>query len=49
MLVLVLGLLAAVFEPPALSYYAIDPIPYGARAAGIVLLDVAVDEQGAPL
>jgi TonB family protein len=47
MLVLSLGLLATAFEPAALTYYAVDPIPYGARAAGIVLLDVAVDERGA--
>ena len=47
MVVLLLGLLAASFQPAALSHYAVDPIPYGTGAAGIVLLDVAVDERGA--
>ncbi len=46
MLVTFLVLQAAVFQPAGLTHYVIDPIPYGTRAAGIVLLDVAVDAQG---
>src|SRR5262245_10816263 len=42
----ILGLLAT-FHPAAVQSYAVDPVPYGAAAAGIVLLDVAVDGQGA--
>ena len=41
-----LGLLTT-FQPAALQAWSVDPIPYGASAAGIVLLDVAVDGQGA--
>jgi TonB family protein len=47
MLVLLLALQATTFQPAALSHYVVDPIPYGTGAAGIVLLDVAVDERGA--
>src|SRR5262249_52216001 len=46
MISLLLGLLAT-FHPAVLQTWSVDPIPYGASAAGIVLLDVAVNGQGA--
>ncbi len=46
MLAFCLGLLAGAFSPAVLEGYDVEPIPYGARAAGIVMLDVAVDVTG---
>ena len=45
MISILLGLVAA-FHPASIEAWSVDPIPYGASAAGIVLLDVAVDASG---
>jgi len=47
MIGLCLTLLAGAFQPAALQSFEVDPLPYGVRAAGIVMLDVAVDARGA--
>jgi len=39
--------LAATFTPPVLQSAALGPVPYGARAAGVVVLEAEVDERGA--
>jgi TonB family protein len=41
-----LVVLAAAFQPAVLQGFQIDAIPYGVRAAGIVMIDVGVDAQG---
>ncbi len=41
-----LVVLAAAFQPAALLGFQIDGIPYGVRAAGVVMIDVGVDAQG---
>jgi TonB family protein len=35
------------FEPPRVTSAGLDSLPYGANAAGLVVLAVSVDEQGA--
>ena len=49
MLALTLVLLAGAFEPARLESYTVDPVPFGARSAGIVITEMSLDAQGAPV
>jgi hypothetical protein len=44
--VLTFAVLGGTFTPPALQQAPLGPVPFGARAAGLVVLDVGVDERG---
>jgi len=44
--VLTFAALGTAFTPPALQHARLGPVPFGARAAGLVVLDVGVDERG---
>jgi TonB family protein len=47
MIALTVMTLAAAMTPPALQEAHLGPVPFGARAAGLVALDVGVSERGA--